>query len=128
MIQVIATMSEDEHFTRDQMWAEHKAIFERFPMVGNLPKSAERDAELAALHHKEYSQYVTPEMIRIVWQEFGPELVTSTDRHFNDVGPINRWDRLWCPVRAPKSRRSWSPSDQVCILKTAARLALAAQA
>lgn len=88
-----------------------------------------------------YGQYVTPEIIAIVVKRFGLlALMKSTDRHLNDI-EIQAWDRLaggsgagnsgaiWTPHWAPLAKLKecgdgYSLSAGVCILKTAATMAL----
>ena len=76
-----------------------------------------------------YSQYVTDSIVDDVWRKFGERLLTC-DKNFNDI-PLAVWDDMArCYVshvmdvnQEINGRPSWSLSDGVCMLKTAARRA-----
>lgn len=55
-------------------------------------------------------------------------LAGSTDPHFNDISHIAVWDRMHPTIHrqaGAHGMRSWSQSDTVCVLKAAARAAVA---
>jgi hypothetical protein len=88
------------------------------------------EAELEALHHEYYEQWVCPWLTSIVQSAIGMKAIkASTDPWLNDI-PLAQWDRLDGIVRDYGARKNkelgngsvWSLSDTVCITKAAARL------
>jgi len=81
-------------------------------------------------HDEFYSQFVTPSLISMIKNRIGrSRILTSTDRHFNDI-PLREWDALVQFVRTSVGSKisraneggGTSISDCICVLKQAARL------
>ncbi len=81
------------------------------------------DAERMRLHRAYWGQFVTEGMRDRVWDAMGKRLTKSNDPHFNDTTSVRQWDRLAFLV--PRHPQVRSRSDFVCVLKEAARQALA---
>lgn len=85
---------------------------------------ASRDESRAA-YHRYYSQFVTPDTVRIVVEVIGGErILASTDPHFNDIQLIN-WDVLPAVLDLDKLKLAGdylSVAGKVCVMKTAARM------
>ena len=77
--------------------------------------SADRSKEWAD-HRAKFAEHVTPRMIDAVGTKFGPRLMASQDKYFNDI-PLREWDRFSFIAM----RKGFSLSDQVCTVKEAAR-------
>jgi hypothetical protein len=79
-----------------------------------------------------YGQFVTPELVAAVARNFGPKLLISTDPSFNDIR-LSLWDcfQVIRFINLPNWKAAnggqfvWSPCDNVCISKTAAKQWLA---
>lgn len=84
-------------------------------------------------HAEYYSQFITPNITRIVATRIGlKRLKLSTDEHLNDI-PLSRWDAIGFAI-IPDIRDALkqagdcdSMSGRVCILKAAARMLLMAE-
>lgn len=92
-------------------------------------------------HHEYYAQFVNESVRRCVLSRFGIDgLLASDDEHLNDI-PLVQWDRL--PIKnlidtklfkachnttygeRDRHKFIWSPCDNVCIAKTAAKILIA---
>lgn len=85
------------------------------------------NATAMARHREYYSQFVTPEVKRLVLRGIGrKELLRSTDPHLNDI-ELDRWDRLAYQIDSVavtllhEAGDSFSLGTGVCILKEAAK-------
>lgn len=92
-------------------------------------------------HRMYYGQFCTPDVMRYVqgqftdaqWLKMSKSLTKDNNEHLNGLFPMERWDRI--DVRqmvgrmvtettyedAPKGTMYWSPSQNTCIVKEAAR-------
>lgn len=90
-------------------------------------------------HNKFYAQFVTPAVRTRVRRAFDLETLAKAynegDTHLNGCTQLKQWDRLDCrdlvgmlytnccyEAQEGQKYSHWSPSDNVCVLKQAARL------
>ncbi|QNJ57487.1 hypothetical protein [Pseudomonas phage PlaquesPlease] len=100
-----------------------------------------KDLTGAERHRIYYAQFVTPSVLEAVKRNFGPsqwammaKSYADGDKYLNDCTRLVQWDR--CDVRylvgrlvtecayidPPKGTFYWSPSENTCITKEAARI------
>ncbi len=81
-------------------------------------------------HEEYYSQFTTPTMRQGIIKHFGADRIKNAGEHLNGI-PLPEWDRLgtrYEPFIRAKLKEAgdiFSPAGVVCVLKRAAREALA---
>lgn len=100
-----------------------------------------KDVSGAERHRKYYAQFVTPSVLAAVKGHFGKtqwalmaKAYAEGDSYLNESSKLHQWDK--CDIRylvgrlvtecayvdAPKGTFYWSPSENTCITKEAARM------
>ena len=86
--------------------------------------SAAEHGETFPIHRRYYAQFVNDRTIAFIGGLFGPKLLKSTDKFFNDI-ELGRWDRVnnFLPYnRISKELEDHvSVANLVCIAKEAGR-------
>ncbi|WGH28263.1 hypothetical protein 10P302A_gene0003 [Pseudomonas phage 10P302A] len=104
--------------------------------------SVRHEMDGSAAHRIFYAQFVTPRVLAFVkghfsksqWALMGDAYLNRGDHYLNDSSRLQQWDQ--CDIRqmvgrtvtecnyadAPKGTFYWSPSENTCITKEAARM------
>ncbi len=129
--------------TADIVMINDKVYLTRYWYMDGRKTSTEYpEQDGSAAHRRYYAQFVTPAVLRVVkahfsksqWALMGNAYLNGGDHYLNESSRLHQWDQ--CDIKqmvgrtvtecaysdVPKGTMYWSPSENTCITKEAARM------